>query len=66
MNSINNERQFRGEEALRYAKVNLREIKVDAEKWETEYLDEKTGEKWILDYPESELHGGGSPRLRKI
>jgi hypothetical protein len=65
MNSINTERQLRGEVALTFARANLKEMKVDAEKWETEYLDEKTGEIWILDYPESELHGGGSPRLRK-
>jgi hypothetical protein len=41
-----------GKKALTFTRANVKAMKVDAEKWETEYLDEKTGEKWILDYPE--------------
>ncbi|MGH8570805.1 MAG: Imm27 family immunity protein [Gammaproteobacteria bacterium] len=29
-------------------------------------MDDGTGDRWLLDYPESEQHGGGSPRLRKL
>ena len=29
-----------------------------------EYIDDATGERWVMDYPQSELHGGGPPRLR--
>jgi hypothetical protein len=53
---------LRGAEALEYAK-HLRKAGVDAERWEIEYIDEGTGDRWLLDYPESERHGGGSPRL---
>jgi Immunity protein 27 len=34
--------------------------------WENYYLDEKTHEKWIEEYPHSQLQGGGDPQLRKI
>jgi hypothetical protein len=34
--------------------------------WENYYLDEKTGEKWIEEYPNSERHGGGTPQLRLL
>lgn len=56
--------QYSGAEALLHAK-NLTIVRTDPEKWETEYRDEATGETWLLDYPHSEQHGGGSPRLRK-
>lgn len=54
-----------GAEALMYAEAHLKRIRVDADNWEVEYIDDSTGELWVMDYPESELHGGGSPRLRK-
>ena len=38
---------------------------MNATGWETEYEDPKTGAIWVMDYPHSEYHGGGSPRLRK-
>lgn len=56
---------FRGAEAVRYADAHLRKVRVNQDTWEVEYVDDDTGEEWIMDYPESELHGGGSPRLRK-
>ena len=55
-----------GAEAERYRNEHLERVRVDHEKWEVEYIDEKTGEKWIMDYPHSEYHGGGPPRLRRI
>lgn len=57
--------EFRGAEAIRYADTHLRKTRVNADTWETEYINDSTGERWILDYPEAELHGGGSPRLRR-
>ena len=56
---------LQGAEALEYAK-RLRKVGVDTERWEIEYIDDDTGDRWLLDYPESEQHGGGSPRLRKL
>ena len=58
------ETEFLGEAALRYADT-LKKVRVDADAWVVEYLDEVTGEAWVMDYPESEMQGGGSPRLRK-
>ncbi|MXN44210.1 hypothetical protein GR138_03350 [Shinella kummerowiae] len=57
-------REYNGEEALSRTQVLIK-IRTDTETWETEFKDEATGETWILDYPHSHLHGGGSPRLRK-
>ena len=41
-------------------------IKVDVENWEIYYLDERTGEKWLKEYPFSEAQGGGPPQLRLL
>ncbi|MGQ3211103.1 MAG: Imm27 family immunity protein, partial [Shinella sp.] len=56
--------EYNGEEALSRIQ-RLIKTGTNAETWETEFRDEATGETWILDYPHSHLHGGGSPRLRK-
>jgi Immunity protein 27 len=58
--------QFEGTEAVDFAERHLRKVKVNPQTWEIEYDDPKTGEKWLMDYPNSEAQGGGSPRLRKI
>lgn len=34
--------------------------------WENYYTDELTNEKWLEEYPHSEMHGGGPPQLRLI
>jgi hypothetical protein len=34
--------------------------------WENYYIDELTSEKWLEEYPNSQLHGGGVPQLRLI
>ena len=44
----------------------LVEIGRDASGWITLYRDPNDGRFWELDYPQSELHGGGPPRLRAI
>lgn len=58
--------ELKGNEADDYVKNHLQEISVDAENWQGTYECPLTGFKWLRDYPNSELHGGGSPRLRKI
>jgi hypothetical protein len=57
--------ELHGADAVRYANDRLRKLRVNQDTWEVEYIDDATGEEWVLDYPESELHGGGSPRLRR-
>lgn len=58
--------ELEGAEAIRYAETKLKKVRSDPDTWEVEYVDEATGETWILDYPDSGAHGGGSPRLRRI
>jgi len=60
------ETELRGAEAKKFADARLRQVHVDSDKWEIEYEDPKTGERWLMDYPDSGSHGGGSPRLRKL
>jgi hypothetical protein len=48
-------------EALIYE--GLEKIAVDATGWETLYRDPDDGRYWELTYPQSEMHGGGPPRL---
>ena len=55
--------ELHGAVAIEFAK-GLRKVGVNARTWEVEYIDDATGERWIMDYPQSELHGGGPPRLR--
>lgn len=60
------ESEIYGAAAARYARDRLKKVYVNQDTWEIEYIDEVTGEKWIMDYPEGGLHGGGSPRLRRL
>jgi hypothetical protein len=62
---MNVENEFWGAEAKKKA-AELRKIGQDESKWEVYYEDDHSGERWVLDYPDSESQGGGSPRLRKI
>lgn len=55
-----------GSNAQHYAREHLKELDNDSAQWTTQYECEDTGEIWIMDYPESERHGGGSPRLKKV
>jgi len=45
---------------------NLKQVKVDSINWEVFYLDTLTNEKWVKQYPLSEMHGGGAPILKLI
>lgn len=58
-------REYYGADAIKRT-GHLLKTSVDSNRWELHYLDPLTNESWVLDYPSSELHGGGSPRLRKI
>lgn len=47
-------------------KGTLKKVKTDSDNWNIYYLDETTGEKWIQEYPYSEMQAGGPPQLRLI
>ena len=55
-----------GEEAKRFAQEYLVKVEVDAVLWTKKFIDPLTGDEWIMDFPESGLHGGGPERLRRI
>ena len=59
-------KEMEGVEAREYANKNLKKVHFDTNKWDIVYIDEATGERWIMDFPFPEAHGGGTPRLRKI
>ncbi|MCP4140577.1 MAG: hypothetical protein GY755_09860 [Chloroflexi bacterium] len=57
--------ELNGVEAQKYAREHLEKIHVDGETWEIEYLCSETNTHLIMDFPQSELQGGGPPRLRR-
>jgi hypothetical protein len=64
MSDVQTPDELHGAAAVEFAK-RLRKVKTDVRTWEVEYIDDATGERWVLDYPHSELQGGGPPRLRR-
>jgi hypothetical protein len=56
--------ELHGAAAVNYAK-RLRKVHANPQTWEIEYVDDATGDSWVMDYPQSELQGGGNPRLRR-
>ena len=56
--------ELSGKDAYEFAETHLR--KVNSRNWEIDFEDPKTGELWLMDFPHSEGHGGGPPRLRKL
>ena len=45
---------------------NLKQVQVDSTNWSVFYIDILTNEKWVKEYPHSEMHGGGEPILQLI
>lgn len=58
--------ELEGADAKLYARRHLKKIRVDSELWTIEYECPDTGTRWVMDFPHSEYHGGGPPRLRKL
>ena len=56
---------YYGEEALDKVSA-MRQMVSHSGNWTKLYFDPVFQNEWILDYPDSELHGGGEPRLRKL
>lgn len=57
--------EYYGEEALNKISA-MRHMTSHEGNWTKLYFDPVFQNEWILDYPDSELHGGGIPRLKKL
>lgn len=55
-----------GNDAQTYAKNHLVEVHLDVSRWTTIYQCPALGILWLEDFPWSEMHGGGPPRLRQF
>ncbi|NUB44249.1 hypothetical protein GEU84_007635 [Fertoebacter nigrum] len=53
-------------ECANVKRAGLRQIWTCPSGWEAILIDDATGVCWRLDYPESEYHAGGSPRLTRM
>ena len=49
-----------------YIDLNLVKVKTDESGWVTIYLHKTTNQYWVQTYPNSEMHGGGQPKLEQI
>jgi hypothetical protein len=49
---------LKGDELIKKLKA-LKKLEIDNINWRIYYLDEQTNEKWVEEYPYSELQGGG-------
>lgn len=58
--------ELEGNEAEIYAEEHLQKLEVDPVAWTKTYVCEATGRTWLMDFPRSEEHGGGPPRLRQL
>lgn len=62
---MNRDDEYRGSVAVDKA-LGMKKVGQDDSGWEIYYEDERTGDRWVMDYPNSGQHGGGSPRLRRL
>ena len=58
--------QLEGNNAQRYCSNHLENIYADGETWQIFYKCPSKDISWVKEFSNSELHGGGSPRLRKL
>jgi hypothetical protein len=49
-----------------YIDLNLVKVKTDESGWVTLYLHKTTNQYWVQTYPNSEMHGGGQPKLEQV
>jgi hypothetical protein len=58
--------ELRDNEAESYADEHLRKVRVYPDGWHIEYVCPDTGKRWLMDFIQSGLQGGGFPRLRRL
>lgn len=62
---MNRDDEYRGSVAVEKAS-SMKKVGQDDSGWKIYYQDDRTGDQWVMDYPDSGQHGGGSPRLRRL
>ena len=55
-----------GSDAEAYAQDHLLKRFVNEREWLKGFVCPDSGQLWLMDFPESELQGGGPPRLRLV
>jgi len=58
--------ELNGVDVEKYCANHLKKVSVDPANWEITYICPETDIQWLRGYPNSEQHGGGSPKLRKL
>jgi len=46
--------------------TELKEVSTSGDGWDVLYIDPSDGRYWELTYPDSDLHGGGAPKLTSV
>jgi len=59
-------RSLEGEDTWKFINDNLVLKFTDSIRWQSTYEDHASCQLWLLDYPDSAQHGGGTPRLRSL
>lgn len=57
--------QYEGNDGIEFLK-KLQKVSVSETGWEVLYKCPDCNEYWELSYPQSELHGGGPPLVKKL
>jgi len=55
--------RFDGTAAARYAKEHLRLLAADESGWVLRYQCPNSNQRWLMTFPDSQVHGGGQPLL---
>lgn len=58
--------ELEGADAQDYAAGHLKKVAIDLAQWQVQYVCPLSRRAWLMDYPNSEYHGGGPPRLRQL
>lgn len=57
---------MKGNRAEEYLRVNCVEVATDESGWISLFQDKLTKEFWVRTFPDSHLHGDGSPLLKRL
>lgn len=58
--------ELKGNAALDFQREHLELVHWDPDTWIGCYKSKTDQSEWVMDYPFSDSHGGGPPRLRRM